>query len=95
MIFRCIERAISSILGKDATYSLFYAVATNLRLSEKELERSPDKLIEGLQLILGHNGFTTLERGIVNEICQQFRVSGAERMTLREVIDEARRSYLS
>jgi len=93
-IFQCIDRALTSILGKDAAYSLHYAVATNLHLSQTELERSPEKLVDGLNMILGQNGFLTLEPAMINEICYHFRISGGERKNLRAVIEEARKTYL-
>lgn len=92
-VFNCMDRALSSILGRPATDSLYFAIQLELSLVDDGLEKNPLKIIEGLRAILGQAGYSVLEPAMINEVKSHFEISGG-RKDLHALVEESKRKYL-
>jgi hypothetical protein len=89
-----LDSAISSILGRESTKTLLYAIAVRFKLGEGELEKSPLKVIEGLNLILGREGYLVLEPAIISEIKFRFHIPSQKTHDLHSTLEESRKAFL-
>ena len=74
--------------------SFYYQIKERRDISDMELIREPEVIIEYLRKIVGVSGSYTIEKLIVREIRSSFGVESKEGERLNAVIDGARRRYL-
>jgi hypothetical protein len=94
IIFQCVDSAVSAVLGRDSRATLFYAIQIKFNMNEGELQRSPLKVIEGLNSILGSAGYVVLEPAIISEIKSRFGISHRKASDLHSVLEESRKLFL-
>jgi len=89
-ILECIDRGLSS-LGESAKYVIYWHLKKDYKVSREEIPENPEKFLEALRDMFGAAGAAVLERSIVREI--KFRFGGVEGNSLKEVIEELRRTH--
>ncbi len=92
-LFSCIDKALSSILGRLAIESFYYLIDTNYGLPKSKFPEKPLELIEHLKKILGPLAFRAIERVMVTEIKEAFEIEDGETELLK-VIETAQRKYV-
>ncbi|MDG6906029.1 MAG: hypothetical protein JRN20_09625 [Nitrososphaerota archaeon] len=94
-LFQSVDEAISSVLGRETTSTLYYAIQMRYDLSDEKFRQKPLDLIQHLQEILGESGFQTIEGSIRSNIKKEFDVKGPEdQLDFPELVELAKRNYL-
>jgi hypothetical protein len=94
-LFDCIDRALSSVLGRPAASTFYFAIEERSGLPEADFQKKPLVVLQHLKEILGEAGFNTIERSIVCEIANTFGIEpGDAKVPLTEVVELARKNYI-
>ena len=92
-MFGCIDRALSSVLGRQAIEAFYFLIESNYNLPKSKFSEKPLDLVEHLKKILGPLAFRALERVMVSEINETFEIKDSE-IELLKVIETAKRKYV-
>lgn len=93
-LFDCIDKAIVSILGKDAVITFYYAIQQRFNFSEKEFAQRPLQMLEDLKAILGEAGYGVLEKAIRSQIEETFNLRESKPLDFASLVELARQNYL-
>jgi hypothetical protein len=85
---------LTSVLGRDAVSTFYFAISEKFNISLTEFERNPTEVIKDLKHIIGERAFTMLEPAILVNIRDVFGLK-ADMGDLARTIELARDSYLS
>lgn len=86
------DRALSSVLGRQAIEAFYYLIETNYGLPKSKFPEKPLELIEHLKKILGPLAFRAIERVMVTEIKETFEIKDGATELLK-VVETAERKY--
>lgn len=91
-LFECVDKVISSILGREAVDVFYYIIEQKHGIPRSEFSERPLEVLEEMRGILGA-GFHVLEGAITSEIREEYKVSDT-RLDLLKTIEAAGRNYL-
>lgn len=94
VLFDCIDRAASSILGKDGVYTFYYAIQERYNLPMESLPQKPLLVLDHLKELLGEAGFSIIRHAIVLEIKKTFGITN-EIHNFEALTQEAKTRYLT
>jgi hypothetical protein len=92
-LYDCIDRALSSLLGRQAVSTFYFAVEEKFNLPEAEFERRPLELIYYLRSIFGEAGFGIVEKAIVSQFKATFQITNGM-SDLASLVELAKNNYL-
>jgi hypothetical protein len=84
---------LSSVLGRSAVSTFYYAIQERFNFPEKEFPQKPLEVLKDLEVILGKAGYGILEKTIGSEVRETFKVN-QDGFDLAHVVEEARVNYL-
>jgi predicted Zn-dependent protease with MMP-like domain len=94
VLFDCIDKAASSILGKDGAYTFYYAIQERHNIPVESFPQKPLVVLEYLKEFLGEAGYVLIEHAIISEIKHTFGIR-SETTDIDALTKEAKLSYLS
>lgn len=93
-IFECIDRGLG-LLGAGVKESFYYRIEKEYHLPAEEFSTRPREMIDHLEAILGTTGSSFVEKLIVREIRNEFKLESRPGSNLMATIGEARAKFLS
>lgn len=94
-LFDCIDIALTTVLGKEAVSTFYYAISEKSKIPLFEFERNPTEILRHLEEILGVEAFKGLEKCIISNIQVVFQIQASDHVGLDKMIELAKESYLN
>ena len=94
VLFDCIDRAASSILGKDGMYTFYYAIQEKHNLPIESFPQKPIVVLDFLNEVLGDAGYSIIKHAVVSEIKKTFAIT-ADIRNFDTLAQEAKTRYLT
>jgi hypothetical protein len=92
-LFKCIDKAATSILGRESISTFYYAIQESYHIPEEDFPKRPQDVLKSLHNFLGDAGFAIIKNAVTIEVRTTFKIQG-ENLDLDAVIELAKRSYL-
>jgi len=93
-ILECIDRVLASF-GESPRLLLYYLIINECHLSRDQFSAKPAELADCLTKILGATGYEFVEKLTIREIQTTFRIAVEEGSSLKEAIEQARKSFVT
>ena len=92
-LFKCIDKAITSILGREAVSTFYYAIEETNHIPEADFPKRPLDVLQYFEKILGESGFAIIEKAIIVEIENTFKITQSH-LDIEGTIELARKNYI-
>jgi hypothetical protein len=92
-LYRAIDTALVSVLGREAVTTFYYHIAEKHNLLDQEFEQRPLEVLQYLEEILGRQGFRILTVPIIVQIRETFGVVD-NATSIKRIVELAKKGYL-